>query len=100
MDGNSGGCDELTSGSGPRPLAPSERSLSADIRRVARSSSQGGMTLDDDEVRTLSGLLRRVPGTALPIALDVHRVAASPAASGMTLEDDEVQALASVLGGA
>jgi len=72
------------------------RALRDDIVRVAQSTSQGGMTLDD-EVRTLSTLLRRVPPSTCPIVCDVHRMAGSSDQSGMTLEDDEVQALAAIL---
>jgi len=73
------------------------RALRDDIVGVAQSTSQGGMTLDDEEVRTLSTFLRRVPPPASPIVSDVHRMAGSSDQSGMTLEDDEVQALAAIL---
>lgn len=78
-------------------ISSSERSLADDIRRVARSDTQSGMTLDDGEVQTLSGLLHRLPSTISPVVSDVHRVAATATQGGMTLEDDEVRALASIL---
>jgi len=78
-------------------VSQAARPLRDDIVRVARSTSQAGMTLDGDEVCTLSALLRRMPASASAIVSDVHRVAGSSKQSGMTLEDDEVQALAAIL---
>jgi hypothetical protein len=82
---------------GGRIASTTELSLRDDIVRVARSTSQGGMTLDQDEVRTLWDLLRPNPASTSPLASDVHRVAVSTDQSGMTLEDDEVRTLALLL---